>query len=332
MQSQDIRKILIEASTYCNARCPHCARFTPDGFVHPDLPLKHLELTTLEKSLKKDSLTNLTRVAFGGGKGDPAMNPNLLDLVKFFNFVPIVAVNSNGGVQTQSWWQQLAKVPNLVVTFSVDGLEDTNHLYRVNVNWERVIRNIEAFTSAGGEAIWKTVLFQHNEHQIDDIIKFSKELGCIRTEFDFSWKFPFAIQDPWPVKVEGTLSHYITDSKLSMRSIQAKSVDHRISNKLIYKSSTIDFSNKCPWLSKGEIFIDALGYVLPCCHTHYEHLNSYPDGIKFQEMIGDLNSISLDAHSLDSILASEFYTHTLNDSLQQKETMHRICQGCLGVK
>ncbi len=332
MQSQDLRKILIEASTYCNAGCPHCARYTPEGFLHPDLPLKHLTLHTLEKSFNKKSLTNLARVAFGGGKGDPAMNPNLIDLVKFFDFVPIVAVNSNGGVQTQAWWQRLAKIPNLVVTFSVDGLKDTNHLYRVNVDWNRVVDNIRAFADAGGEAVWKTVVFQHNEHQLDEIVEFSKELGCSSTVFDFAWKFPFAEQDKWPVMIKGKLSHYISDSKVSEKQIQSKSVVHFSSDKITYQSQTIDAENKCPWLSKGEIFIDALGYVLPCCHTHFEHLNNYPDGKEFLKLVGNIDSISLESYSLDEVLGSEFFTHRLNDSLQQKETMHRICQGCLGVK
>jgi MoaA/NifB/PqqE/SkfB family radical SAM enzyme len=332
MQSQDLRKILIECSTYCNAGCPHCARYTPDGFVHPSLPLRHLDLTTLEKSLDKTSLTNLEKVSFGGGKGDPAMNPNLLDFVKFFDFVPMVGVNSNGGIQSQSWWQQLAQAPNLVVTFSVDGLEDTNHLYRVNVVWDRVVNNIRAFVDAGGKAVWKTVIFQHNEHQIDEIIKFSKELGCSQTDFKIAWKFPFADQDTWPVMIKGKLSHYISDSKLTMRETQSKSVVHVPSSKTTYVSEIIDADSKCPWLSKGEIFVDALGYVLPCCHTHFEHLNDYPDGKEFVKLVGDLDSISLMSHSLDQVLASEFFTHRLNDSLQQKETMHRICKGCLGVQ
>jgi MoaA/NifB/PqqE/SkfB family radical SAM enzyme len=299
--------------------------------VHPSLPLRQLDLDTLEKSFDKTLLTNLKKVAFGGGKGDPAMNPNLLNLVKFFDFVPIVSVNSNGGVQSQSWWRQLAQVPNLVVTFSVDGLEDTNHLYRVNVVWDRVIKNIRAFIDAGGEAIWKTVVFQHNEHQIDEIIKFSKELGCSQTDFDFAWKFPFADQANWPVMIKGKLSHYISDSKLNIQQVEGKSVVHFPSNKITYVSEIVNADSKCPWLASCEIFIDALGYVLPCCHTHFEHLNDYPDGKEFVKLIGDLKSISLMSHSLDQVLASEFFTHRLTDSLQQKETMHRICKGCLGV-
>jgi len=331
MQSQDLRKILIECSTYCNAGCPHCARYTPDGFVHPSLSLRHLDLATLEKSIDKTLLTNLERVTFGGGKGDPAMNPKLLDLVKFFDFVPSVVVNSNGGLRSQSWWQELAQIPNVIVTFSVDGLEHTNHLYRVNVDWNHVVNNIRAFVEAGGEAVWKTVVFQHNEHQIDEIVKFSRELGCSRTDFDFAWKFPFVEQDTWPVMIKGKLSHYISDSKLSMQEIQAKSVVHFPGNKKTYQSRTIDANNKCPWVSKGEIFIDVLGYVLPCCHTHFEHLNDYPDGKEFVKLINGLDTISLMSNSLDQVLASDFFTHRLNDSLQQKETMHRICQGCLGV-
>ena len=36
------------------------------------------------------------------------------------------------------------------VNFSVDGLEDTNHLYRQGVKWEKVEDNMVAFCDAGG--------------------------------------------------------------------------------------------------------------------------------------------------------------------------------------
>jgi hypothetical protein len=44
-------------------------------------------------------------------------------------------------------------------------LEDTNHLYRENVEWKKIMENARAFISAGGTAHWDMLIFDHNKHQ-----------------------------------------------------------------------------------------------------------------------------------------------------------------------
>ena len=61
--------------------------------------------------------------------------------------------------------------------FSIDGLEDTNHLYRQYVGWVKLMENVNAYMSAGGVAVWDYLIFKHNEHQIDEAEKLSKKLG-----------------------------------------------------------------------------------------------------------------------------------------------------------
>ena len=53
------------------------------------------------------------------------------------------------------------------VRFSVDGLRDTNHLYRRNTDFDVIMRNAQTFID-GGRATWVFIAFQHNEHQIGE--------------------------------------------------------------------------------------------------------------------------------------------------------------------
>ena len=69
-----------------------------------------------------------------------------------------------------------------VMTFSIDGLADTNKLYRIGINHERVMANAKAFIEAGGKARWKMIVFKHNEHQIDEAKQLAKDMGF--WEFD----------------------------------------------------------------------------------------------------------------------------------------------------
>ena len=50
-----------------------------------------------------------------------------------------IMIHTNGGVGKQNLYrliaQDLEDFPQGVITFSIDGLEDTNHLYRKNAKW-----------------------------------------------------------------------------------------------------------------------------------------------------------------------------------------------------
>ena len=63
------------------------------------------------------------------------------------------------------------------VTFGIDGLEDTNHLYRKNVKWDVLQRNFRAYISAGGVADWQFIPFSWNKHQIEDTRDFAFKEG-----------------------------------------------------------------------------------------------------------------------------------------------------------
>ena len=63
------------------------------------------------------------------------------------------------------------------ITFSIDGLQNTNHLYRRNVVWGKLIANVKAYNSQGAVSIWDYLVFKHNEHQIAKARKMSKKLG-----------------------------------------------------------------------------------------------------------------------------------------------------------
>ena len=49
--------------------------------------------------------------------------------------IQLKPLNTNAGAKSVAWWEELADVINKkgAVIFSVDGLRDTNHLYRQGV-------------------------------------------------------------------------------------------------------------------------------------------------------------------------------------------------------
>jgi hypothetical protein len=88
-------------------------------------------------------------------------------------------MNTNASGRDPEFWKDLGEMfkENGTVIFSVDGLEDTNWIYRRGTHWDKIMSAIKNYKSTGAEARWEFLVFRHNEHQIEEARKLSKELG-----------------------------------------------------------------------------------------------------------------------------------------------------------
>ena len=148
----------IEITSYCNAACPQCPRNNLGYGINPYLYLQHLPYTILDKTFNEDLVSRIRQIFFCGSYGDPILHPDFLEICQNFrNKNPYVwlYIHTNGGLYNTDYWCKLAKIINGYgkIDFGIDGLEDTNHIYRKNVNYNKVIENARAFIDAGGHAI-----------------------------------------------------------------------------------------------------------------------------------------------------------------------------------
>ena len=102
-----------------------------------------------------------------GNLGDPVIAQDPLEVMDYHAVkIPNIwlSMNTNAGAKKPEWWRELAKTigQNGHVIFSLDGLKDTNHLYRQNVNWDICMDSAEAFINAGGRARWDYLIFGLN--------------------------------------------------------------------------------------------------------------------------------------------------------------------------
>ena len=146
--------------------------------VAKHIDTKHMTFAQVKEWFNKDSLPNLREVNFSGAIEDPATNPELYEMCKYFanEMNCKVAINTNGSLKTETFWSKLGEL-GIIVEFALDGLEDTLHIYRVGASYKKVIANAKAFIAAGGNAIWKFIDFKHNCHQKDEAIELAREMG-----------------------------------------------------------------------------------------------------------------------------------------------------------
>ena len=171
----------LELTTNCNAACPQCSRNFYGGPRWPSLPIASMSLPWLKEKLPLDFMSKIKVIRLCGTYGDPCVHPDIVLIVEWLKSVTTagITINTNGGMRKPAFWQKLAQSlgPNDKVVFGIDGLEDTNHLYRRGVSWKRLIENVKAFNDAGGNSVWQFLPFEHNEHQVDAAKQMAKNLG-----------------------------------------------------------------------------------------------------------------------------------------------------------
>ena len=157
---------------------------------------------------------------------------------------------TNGSSKTKKWWRTLNNILDKddKITFSIDGLEDTNHLYRKNAKWESIMNAIDVFSNRKCKLVWKFIVFKHNQHQIKE----AKELS---TELKFNF-FKLEHSDRWLGKKDLMPDREFVDQYYQHQ-------------KKVLVDTNYQTSMKPNCLINGkpenQLYIDSEGDFYPCC-------------------------------------------------------------------
>lgn len=237
---ENVRVLHLEPTDVCQAACPLCARETDPTF---DQSAQHwLSVADIKRILPKKIIYQLDKMFMCGNYGDPAAGRKTLEIFNYFRSVNssiTLGMNTNGGLQNTNWWTDLAKQfnrPTDYTVFSIDGLADTNHLYRKNVVWDKVMSNSAAYIRAGGNAHWDMLVYKHNEHQVDECEQLAKHMG-------FKW----------------------FRAKISKRPLAGSLERPLIWTNPVSNNGPIE----CMAEKEQSIYISAKGQIYPCCWLGY---------------------------------------------------------------
>ncbi len=234
--SRDIKVLHLESTDVCQAACALCARETDPNFRKDRQ--HHLDMYKIMQVFDADRIAELDKMFMCGNYGDPAAGKYTLNIYREFrklNKNIVLGMNTNGGLQNTLWWFELGRTfnqPQDYVVFSIDGLEDTNSVYRKNVSWTKLMQNARAFIEAGGSAHWDMLVYRHNQHQVDECEQLARDMG-------FKW---FRAK----VSKRGFTDRLQAPTGWSVPTISAKAVE-------------------CHALKEQSMYIDAQGRASPCC-------------------------------------------------------------------
>ncbi len=258
-----MKQLHVEASTYCNARCPLCPRSLYGYKVEGVYPEVHLSVQKFKDALER--FPEREYVYFNGHLGDPMMNPNIVELVKLTGCR--TAVTTNGSIGSRQSWEDLAK-NNIEVRFSIDGLEDTNHIYRQDVQWNKVMDRVKWFIDAGGVAIWKWIAFKHNVHQEEETRALAKTLGFVRFDASNQGRNYGPALDR-----EGNITHWILPADGSLEPGNYDVPDGIKRYRETHQNFEVEdkvYDINCLHLRDNDSYINAKGEVSPCCFHGYD--------------------------------------------------------------
>lgn len=357
---EELTQLHVELTNACNAACPMCARFHVNSpLVRPDLIIEQITIDKFKKYFPPEVIKKMQIILFCGVHGDPGMAKDLYEICEYIaetNPETAVRMNTNGGMRKPEFWGKLGALFakqrqdhwRWELTWSIDGLKDTNHIYRRNVDFDAVIANAKAFIDAGGIAHWDYLIFKHNEHQIDEALELSQTMGfthfypkkalgvdngtdlvrmaALNREgtLDYWIDAPvdpknrnlenprkvIPIEQHWPFNPE----HY-KQNREHKRTADS-SYSHRIATvyeKLAREDNTeldnAQIKCKARTMSGGiEIFVDNHGRVIPCCFMG-THLNGVHSDNQSLQLHYEFQKYGWDKFDLN--------THSLKEIMEQ---------------
>lgn len=274
---KDIKTIHLEVTQNCQASCPMCDRNMNGKGINPHINLDELTLDDCKKIFLPDFIAQLDTMYMCGNLGDPIVARDTLEIFKYFrkhNPNMWLSMNTNAGAKNEQWWTDLATCFGRMgaVIFSVDGLADTNHIYRQGVSWNAVERSMRSFIAAGGgRARWDFLIFEHNQHQVEEAKELSQTMGFEKFVAKKTGRFVTST-------TEAKQSHQAVDRK-GNKSAELKKPDEKYQNTALKKQDVIikkygsmdAYYDAAPIICKvkteNSLFITAEGLAMPCCWT-----------------------------------------------------------------
>lgn len=285
--------IAIEPTTACNLRCPEC----PSG-----LRAFTRDTGNLKADFFRQVIDELHREVFYLTfyfQGEPYINPQFLEMVKYAKSKGIyTATSTNGHFLNDANAQATIESGLDRLIISIDGTtQDTYEAYRKGGKLENVLqgtRNVikwkRALQSATPHVIFQFLVVRPNEHQIYEVYRLAAELGVDEVKLKTAQIYDYAHGNP----LIPTISKY-------SRYAQIQDGTYVIKNELL---------NHC-WKLWHSCVITWDGLVVPCCFdkdaTH---------------RLGDLKQMSFRA-----VWQGEAYQRFRQQLLRGRATID-ICQNC----
>lgn len=283
----------IEPTTSCNLRCPEC----PSGLRSFTRDTGMLDEAMFKKVIDEAS-SHLSYLTFYF-QGEPFLNTNFLRMVAYAHQRKIVtATSTNAHYLHPKNAEEVVKSGLDKLIISLDGItQETYVKYRVGGQLDKVIEGTKNMIAAKKKLnsqtpylVFQFLVVQHNEHEIEDAKKLTRELGVDEIVFKTAQIYDYE-----------NGSDLIPKNEKYSRYKRTATGKYVIKNKL---------ENSC-WRMWSSAVLTWDGNMVPCCFdkdaTH---------------TLGNVFS-----HSLQTVWSNNSYQQFRNSILKSRAEID-ICKNC----
>ncbi|MGC8230959.1 radical SAM protein [Pseudobacillus badius] len=163
----------IELTQQCPLRCRHCYVYAAPEKV------KRMSYEVANRILDQASEMGVSNIVLTGG--DPMMHPQFWDLFERATNFHNVNLLTSGYLIDQKAARRIADYRNVSVQISVDGIAETHNSFRGKSDaFKRTIKAFEFLQNYNAKVIWAMTVTPNNISELEECIKFAKELGTGR--------------------------------------------------------------------------------------------------------------------------------------------------------
>lgn len=285
--------ISVEPTTACNLRCPEC----PSGLRQFTRPTGNLKANFFQQTINEIHRELMYLIFYF--QGEPYINPDFLDMVKYASDRGIYTITStNGHFLNEENARKTVESGLDRIIISVDGTtQKVYENYRKEGNLESVLKgasNIVKWKRKLGSktphTIFQFLVVKPNEHQIPEIYRLAKAMGIDEVKLKTAQVYDYQNGNP-----------LIPENEVYSRYQKQSDGTYSIKNELL---------NHC-WKLWHSCVVTWDGMVVPCCFdkdaTH---------------RLGDLKKASF-----SEVWYNEEY-HQFRTQLLQGRDKIDICQNC----
>ena len=172
----------ISITTYCQLFCAGCQRNDEDGNWRGEFEQQHMSDETFDMIIEQiDKVGDCDVIQFCGELGDPMMHPRIDRFIeRATKSAKMILINTNGALRNPDFYEKWAKDDREVhIEFGIDGLDhETNDKYRRGANFKKAWENMTTWFKHTKRGSWHFILFAWNMHQVPEVARIAKEIGC----------------------------------------------------------------------------------------------------------------------------------------------------------
>ena len=172
----------ISITTYCQLFCAGCQRNDEDNNWRGEFEQQHMSDETFDMIIEQiDKVGDCDVIQFCGELGDPMMHPRIDRFIeRATKSAKMILINTNGALRNPDFYEKWAKDDREVhIEFGIDGLDhEMNNKYRRGANFKKAWENMTTWFKHTKRGSWHFILFAWNMHQVPEVARIAKEIGC----------------------------------------------------------------------------------------------------------------------------------------------------------